>query len=86
MFSEEAYEEIGRLTGWALGEMRAPHVIDRVTVIRAYAQLANNQPTRYENKIILNVQDLVELAKQHGKSELAGALEALVARLDQERT
>jgi hypothetical protein len=87
MFSDGTYDEIGRLTIEALRQIHASQVIDRVTVIRGYVQILSRTraPGAYERRMIIAVQELAELAKQYQKAELVDALEALVARMDQER-
>jgi hypothetical protein len=86
MFSERTYDDVRRLTQRVLQEIHVRQVIERVPVIHAYVQLCAGSPEpALEKKLILNVQDLAELTKQYRKLELAEELEALVARMDQER-
>jgi hypothetical protein len=62
--------------------------LDRVTVIQTYVQMLSRiqASAAYERRMIIAVRELAELAKQYQKTEPGDALEALVARMDQERT
>jgi hypothetical protein len=86
MFSDRTYAEIQRLTKQALQEMTGSHALDRVAMIRGYAQIASGGPVHpeFERKLLIAVHALAHFAGQHQKPDLARALAGLVARMEKE--
>jgi hypothetical protein len=86
VLSDETRAEITRLTDKALRELPPQDAIDRVAVIRGYAQLLLLHPERkdYKDRLADALLDLAEVANRHGRYDLASDLESLTSRIDQQ--
>ena len=86
MLSHKTYAEIALITQQVLQQIPGADVIDRVTVIRGYAQLLAIYPTRkeYEVKLATALLDLSSIASRFKAVELSRNLEALVTAINTE--
>jgi hypothetical protein len=85
MFSQKIHLEIARVTQKVLDEMHSTKAIDKVTVVRGYAQLSSRNLSGYDAKLMAGIERLLELARLEHRQELIAALEALLQGMDQER-
>jgi hypothetical protein len=76
--------EITQITEDAMRALPTSEIVDRVTVVRGYQELACRYPDRYEyiRKLSKAILSLAHLAEHSGEPVLAGRFRSIVPRMN----